>query len=65
LNAKVKNELIAKGVDTAKVTIESTDAGMVTLKGSVPRADQKAQAEKLAKQVPGVTSVQNELTVAP
>jgi len=35
----------------------------VTLKGSVPTASQKATAEKVAKQVEGVSSVKNSLSV--
>src|SRR5690242_20653933 len=54
LTAKVKNALITKGVDTSKITIDTTADGSVTLKGSVPKAEQKTLAEKLAKQVPGV-----------
>lgn len=38
---------------------------VVTLKGTVGTAAQKASAEKVAKGIEGVTSVKNELTVKP
>jgi hyperosmotically inducible periplasmic protein len=62
MNSKVKNALIIEKVDASKVTVESKD-GTVTLDGSVPTAAQKALAEKAAKQVAGVTSVKDNLTV--
>ncbi len=39
-------------------------AGVVTLSGSVEQEKQKERATKLAKQVPGVKSVENRLTIA-
>jgi hyperosmotically inducible periplasmic protein len=66
LTAKVKNTLnTTKGLRTSKLNVDTTADGVVTLKGSVPTAGQKALAEKTAKQVEGVKSVKDELTVAP
>ncbi len=62
MTAKVKNALMVSKVDTAQLNVD-TKEGMVTLKGSVPTASQKALAEKVAKQVEGVATVRNQLTV--
>lgn len=43
----------------------SAKNGTLTLKGSVKTAAQKAEAEKLAKKVPNVTQVVNEIEVKP
>lgn len=64
LTAKVKNALIiARDMDTSNLNVDSQD-GVVTLKGSVPTTAMKQRAERLARQVEGVQSVRNELTVA-
>ena len=39
------------------------DDGVVTLHGVVEKAYQKANAEAVARQVPGVTRVRNEISV--
>lgn len=66
LTAKVKNTLnTTKGLSTSKLNVDMTADGVVTLKGSVPTAGQKTLAEKTAKQVEGVKSVKDQLTVAP
>jgi hyperosmotically inducible protein len=66
LTAKVKNALlIAKGVDASKINVDTTSDGVVTLKGTARTAEMKTLAEKAAKQVAGVKSVRNQLTVAP
>ncbi len=39
------------------------DDGVVTLHGVVERAYQRAHAEAVARQVPGVTGVRNEISV--
>jgi hyperosmotically inducible periplasmic protein len=49
-------------VNTAKVGV-TVNGGAITLSGSVPTAAQKALAETAARQVPGVTSVKDQLTV--
>lgn len=63
LTGKVKNALIVSKVDTGNLNVDTVN-GVVTLKGSVPTASQKATAERIAKEVEGVTSVKNSLTVA-
>ena len=63
LTGKVKNALMVSKVTTGKLNVD-TVKGVVTLKGSVPTAAQKAMAEKVAKQVNGVASVKNSLTVS-
>jgi hyperosmotically inducible periplasmic protein len=66
LTAKVKNALnTTKGLNTSKLNVDTAADGAVTLTGSVPTAGQKVLAEKTAKQIEGVKSVKNELTVAP
>jgi len=62
MSGKVKNALITSKVDTRKLNVD-TKNGVVTLNGSVPTASQKSQAEKVAKQVSGVTTVKDNLTV--
>jgi hyperosmotically inducible periplasmic protein len=62
LTGKVKNALMVSKVDTGKLNVDTVN-GVVTLKGSVPTASQKATAEKVAKQVEGVSSVKNSLSV--
>jgi hyperosmotically inducible protein len=66
LTAKVKNTLnTTKGLNTSKLNVDTSADGVVTLTGSVPAAGQKMRAEKIAKQVEGVKSVKNDLTVGP
>lgn len=48
----------------AAITVEAHD-GVVTLKGKVRTDKNKAKAEKIAKRVKGVASVNNELTISP
>jgi osmotically-inducible protein OsmY len=43
----------------------SVHEGAVTLKGKVRTDKQKSKAEKLAKKVKGVTSVNNRLVISP
>ena len=51
---------------TRKYTIHSkVSNGVVTLTGDVATAEQKAEAEKLARGVDGVVRVQNDITVNP
>ena len=62
MTAKVRNALITGKVDVRTVRV-NTNNGVVTLTGSVPTAAQKSLAEKAAKQVSGVTTVRNQLSV--
>ena len=59
---KVKNALISQKVFTAHVGV-GVNGGAITLTGSVPTAQQKTAAVSAAKQVQGVTSVKDQLTV--
>lgn len=43
----------------------TTEAGVVTLVGTVERAEQKARAADLARQVRGVKRVKNDLEIQP
>ena len=63
ITAKVKNQLLqAKDVSALQVTVE-TFKGRVQLSGFVSTQDEKIKAEKLARGVPGVRSVTNDLIV--
>jgi osmotically-inducible protein OsmY len=60
------NADLAKDRDLSALKIDvDTTNGHVTLHGSAPDQDAKDRASKLAAQVKGVTSVDNELTVQP
>jgi osmotically-inducible protein OsmY len=63
ITTAVKSKLIAdpavKGVDVSV----STAAGIVTLRGTVLKPEQRVAAERAARTVKGVTSVRNELRV--
>jgi hyperosmotically inducible protein len=60
VTAKVKAKLLADGV--TGTTVDTTD-GVVTLAGSVAGDDQKAKAERDARETEGVKDVKNELVV--
>lgn len=63
ITAKVKNRLLQdKDVSGLQVNVE-TYKGRVQLSGFVSTQDEKARAEKLARNVPGVRSVSNDLIV--
>ena len=63
ITAKVKNQLLQdKNVSGLQVTVE-TYKGRVQLSGFVSSQDEKIKAEKLARSVPGVRSVSNDLIV--
>jgi osmotically-inducible protein OsmY len=62
---EVKTALLAaKGIDASHIDVD-TDAGTktVTLKGSVPTADQRAAAERVARDKANGYTVRNLLTV--
>ena len=60
VTARVKAKLLADGV--TGTTVDTTD-GVVTLAGSVAGDDQKAKAERDARETEGVKCVKNELIV--
>jgi hyperosmotically inducible periplasmic protein len=64
LTTKVKSALAKEeGFKTlGKINVDSNE-GVVTLKGKVDSAEAKKKAEQVAKQVDGVKSVKNQLTV--
>ncbi|SDR63505.1 Osmotically-inducible protein OsmY, contains BON domain [Rhizobiales bacterium GAS113] len=51
-------------LDANRVTVEA-DGGVVTLKGAVRSWAERREAERVAWQVPGVTRVQNLITISP
>ncbi len=63
ITAKVKNQLLQdKDASSLAVNVE-TYKGRVQLSGFVSTQDEKIKAEKLARGVPGVRSVTNDLIV--
>jgi hyperosmotically inducible protein len=63
ITAKVKGALLAeKGVNGTDINVE-TAKGIVTLTGRVPDQSQVDRAAQVAREVDGVTTVQNKLTV--
>jgi osmotically-inducible protein OsmY len=70
--AKAANRKLARNVRTAMARAKGIDmtqlfvyakSGIVTLSGSVPKSDQVDRAGEIAKSVPGVSSVDNRLSV--
>ena len=65
ITAKVSSGL-AKDPDLSAIKINvDTKEGVVTLNGPAPNAAAKSKATDIAKQVQGVTSVNNQLVVTP
>lgn len=64
ITASVKAELIKDESLQATAINVDTAQGVVTLRGEVPSRTAKERAQTLAKQVTGVASVTNDLTVA-
>jgi osmotically-inducible protein OsmY len=63
LTGKVKAALAGDvGLKTLRINVDSA-GNVVTLKGAVDSEDTKRRAEQVAKQVEGVASVNNQLTV--
>jgi osmotically-inducible protein OsmY len=69
---KAANRKLAKNVRTAMARAKGIDmtqlfvyakGGVVTLSGSVPKSDQVDRAGEVAKRVPGVSSVDNRLSI--
>jgi osmotically-inducible protein OsmY len=52
----------AKGIDMTQLFVYAK-AGAITLSGSVPKSDQVDRAGEIARSVPGVSSVDNRLSV--
>jgi hyperosmotically inducible periplasmic protein len=65
LTVKVKAALANDaGLKTLKLDVDS-NSGVVTLKGQVDTDDAKKRIQEIAQAVPGVTWVQNQISVAP
>jgi hyperosmotically inducible protein len=62
--ASVEHSLDQAGLKSVKVS-EDRNKGVVTLGGSVESADQKAQAENVAKRASGGLIVANEISIEP
>ncbi len=60
--AKSVQSRMSKDTMFKKVDVR-TDGGVVTLTGEVPSISASARASEMARNVPGVKSVKNELTV--
>ena len=59
--AKTVESRVAKDAQLKKIDVR-TDGGVVTLTGEVPSITAAARASEMARKVPGVKSVKNELT---
>jgi osmotically-inducible protein OsmY len=65
LTARVKTALATDaGLKTLKLDVDA-NGGVVTLKGRVDSDDAKKRIQEIAQAVPGVTWVQNQVSVAP
>lgn len=65
LTAKVKTALANEaGLKTLKLEVDA-NSGVVSLKGQVENDQTKQRIQELAQAVPGVSWVQNQLSVAP
>jgi hyperosmotically inducible periplasmic protein len=65
ITSKVKTKMAADPNASALRVDVDTVNGVVTLKGTVPTATEKATAERIAKETEGVTRVVNNITVNP
>jgi osmotically-inducible protein OsmY len=63
ITASVQGKLTADRVSNFTRVDVDTERGVVNLSGVVPTAEQKTRAEELARQVNGVTRVNNHLQV--
>ena len=65
LTASVKTALLADPLSSGlKIDVDTANA-VVTISGTVPTTAEKTRAEDVAKNVPGVSSVVNDLKVSP
>ncbi|MBK5293828.1 MAG: BON domain-containing protein [Acidobacteriia bacterium] len=65
IHDQVRMKLVSDTVVQGGAITVDVENGAVTLKGRVRTGKAKAKAEKLAKGVKGVKSVNNQLTVSP
>ncbi|WP_269509010.1 BON domain-containing protein [Burkholderia sp. IMCC1007] len=65
ITTKAKAELVGtSGLSAGDIHVK-TRRGIVTLTGSVPDDQQRAQAVSVVKQIDGVQDVRNQLTIRP
>jgi hypothetical protein len=64
LASAVRSKLIADPAVKASGVMVTVNTGVVTLKGTVVKAEQRTAAERAAQSVKGVKSVRNELRVS-
>jgi hyperosmotically inducible protein len=63
ITASVQGKLTGDKLSNfARINVD-TDRGVVTLKGTVRSVEEKTRAEELARQVAGVTKVNNNLSI--
>lgn len=65
ISANVEAQLAEDHSGGLSSIVVSTEGGTVTLVGTVPRAERKARAAELARQVKGVRRVKNDLEIRP
>ena len=65
VTAKIKGQLIADEMTRFSDVSVKTNNGVVTLTGSVPDEEALKQVLSVASSAPGVTRVENDLTIAP
>jgi osmotically-inducible protein OsmY len=63
VSAEVEAKLAEDRLENLSGILVSSDRGMVTLTGTVQKAEQKARAAELARQVKGVRRVKNDLEI--
>ena len=67
-DAWIHGKIVAKLVATSKVSPRTVSVdvtnNVVTLRGTVPEAEQKAEAERIAKETSGVKRVDNEIQIS-
>lgn len=63
ITASVQSKLTADRVSNFTRVDVDTERGVVNLSGVVPSAEQKSRAEELARQVNGVTRINNNLQI--
>lgn len=63
ISTEVETKLASDQFGGLSGVIVATEAGVVTLVGAVERAEQKARAADLARQVKGVKRVKNDLEI--
>lgn len=63
ISSNVEAQLAEEGSGGLSTILVATEGGTVTLTGTVERAERKARAAELARQVKGVKRVKNDLEI--